>query len=536
VNGPDVTKLEELSPFELKNRLIALAKSHADRMMLNAGRGNPDFLAIVPRHAFFQLGAFAMGEAERRAAGFPNGVAGIPPAAGMAARFEAYLGARPDAPGIALLAAALSCARERPGGGDADIHELAQGILGCQYPEPVRMLPFCEAIVRRYLQKEMFADEPIAGAIDLFAVEGATAGIAYIFNTLRENGLLVAGDAIAIGTPIFTPYLEIPRLPDYRLVELAIAADPTAFWQYPAAELDKLLDPRVKALLLVNPGNPTAVSIDRAGLDRIAAIVATRRPDLLILSDDVYGTFADDFVSLFARCPHNTILLYSFSKYFGATGWRLGVIAVHERNVADARIATLPDATLGDLDARYGSLVEEPRRLKFIDQLVADSRAVALHHTAGLSTPQQMQMTLFALAALIDQSDTYKQRVKRLLRRRHRALYEALGIAVAADAHATDYYAILDFETLGAQLHGPGFAAWLSATKNPIDILIRLADESGVVLLPGKGFATPHPSARISLANLPEADYARIGRITRALLREYADEYRATAAHSATGR
>jgi len=45
------------------------------------------------------------------------------------------------------------------------------------------------------------------------------------------------------------------------------------------------------------------------------------------------------------------------------------------------------------------------------------------------------------------------------------------------------------------------------------------------VLLPGKGFATPHPSARISLANLEDEDYARIGRIIRVIMQEYVDEY-----------
>ena len=51
--------------------------------------------------------------------------------------------------------------------------------------------------------------------------------------------------------------------------------------------------------------------------------------------------FADNFKSLFAICPDNTILVYSFSKYFGATGWRLGVIALSNNNVLDKQIANL---------------------------------------------------------------------------------------------------------------------------------------------------------------------------------------------------
>jgi aspartate 4-decarboxylase len=52
-----------------------------------------------------------------------------------------------------------------------------------------------------------------------------------------------------------------------------------------------------------------------------------------------------------------------------------------------------------------------------------------------------------------------------------------------------------------------------------------LAEEGGVVLLPGKGFGTLHPSARASLANLNEHDYARIGRIIRTLVDEYYAEF-----------
>ena len=56
-------------------------------------------------------------------------------------------------------------------------------------------------------------------------------------------------------------------------------------------------------------------------------------------------------------------------------------------------------------------------------------------------------------------------------------------------------------------------------------MLFRLADEGGVVLLPGKGFGTLHPSARASLANLNEYEYTKIGQIIRSLADEYFEEF-----------
>ena len=525
----DYSKLSQLSPFELKDQLMSLASSHAERMMLNAGRGNPNFLATVPRHGFFQLGLFALQEAERSFAYMPEGVGGLPHLAGIEARFEAFVHANRMAPGVGFLNASVSYVRDQLGmSGPAFLHEMVSGILACNYPVPPRMLSLLETVVRQYLVRELIGGLLPTGGIDLFAVEGGTAAMTYIFNTLRENRLLSPGDKIAVGMPIFTPYIEIPHLNDYELVEVQVNADSSSGWQYPASELDKLADPAVKAFFVVNPSNPPSVKLDAASLRHIAGIVETKRPDLIILTDDVYGTFADDFVSLFATCPRNTILVYSFSKYFGATGWRLGVIATHHATILDRQIAGLPEADKAVLDARYGSLTVEPRRMKFIDRLVADSRAVCLNHTAGLSTPQQVQMALFSLFALMDEPDAYKQAMKRIIRRRQVALYRELGIDTPQDPNGTDYYTLLDLESIAMRLHGADFARRIMAKKEPLEMLFRLADEGGVVLLPGKGFGTLHPSARASLANLNEYDYTNIGRVIRELAEEYHQEFTQT--------
>jgi aspartate 4-decarboxylase len=531
----DYSKLTHLSPFELKDQLMALASSHAERMMLNAGRGNPNFLATVPRHGFFQLGCFAMQEAERSFGFMPEGVGGLPRIEGIEARFDGFVASKRAVPGVAFLSEAVAYTRDQLGlSTPAFLHEMVSGILACNYPVPPRILTLIEAVVREYLVKEMTGGRLPAGGIDLFAVEGGTAAMTYVFNTLRENHLLMPGDKIAVGMPIFTPYIEIPHLNDYQLVEIQVNADANGQWQYAAAELDKLADPAIKAFFLVNPSNPPSVKVNPESLARIGGIVATKRPDLIILTDDVYGTFADGFVSLFAICPRNTILVYSFSKYFGATGWRLGVIATHKDSILDRRIADLAEADKAALDARYESLTLTPRDMKFIDRLVADSRAVCLNHTAGLSTPQQVQMALFSLFTLMDEAESYKKAMKGLIRGRHAALYRELGIDAPRDPNGTDYYTLLDLERIATTLYGPAFAAWMMAKKDPLEMLFRLADKGGVVLLPGKGFGTLHPSARASLANLNAYDYAKMGRVIRKLADEYHEAFEAESKSAAT--
>ncbi|CAG2154836.1 Bifunctional aspartate aminotransferase and L-aspartate beta-decarboxylase [Cupriavidus campinensis] len=527
MSKPDLAKLSSLSPFELKDELIQLASGDANRLMLNAGRGNPNFLATVPRHGFWQLGLFAMRESERSFSYMPEGVGGFPRRAGIEERFDLFAREFEDVPGVKFLAGAVSYVRDQLGLNAGDfLYEMCEGILACNYPVPDRMLKLSEVVVGQYIRKEMIGSHPFIGEFDLFAVEGGTAAMTYLFNSFRENHLIKAGDTIALGMPIFTPYIEIPELNDYQLVELMVDADPKAGWQYSKQELDKLRDPKVKAFFLVNPSNPPSVRMSDESLEYLASIVESR-PDLIILTDDVYGTFADNFVSLFALCPRNTILVYSFSKYFGATGWRLGVIATHRENIFDEQLAKLPEAQRKALHKRYNSITTTPDQLKFIDRIVADSRTVALNHTAGLSTPQQVQMVLFSLFSLMDTPDAYKQAMKRLIRNRKAALFREIGIAPenADDPNAVDYYTLLDIEQLGGKAIGPEFVKWVLDSAEPVELLFRLAEEAGVVLLPGRGFGTRHPSGRVSLANLNESDYVKIGRSIRKLFEEYVKRY-----------
>ncbi|MGO4280049.1 aspartate 4-decarboxylase [Cupriavidus sp. OV038] len=527
MSKPDLAKLSSLSPFELKDELIQLASGDANRLMLNAGRGNPNFLATVPRHGFWQLGLFAMRESERSFSYMPEGVGGFPRRDGIEERFDLFAREFENVPGVKFLAGAVSYVRDQLGLNAGDfLYEMCEGILACNYPVPDRMLKLSEVVVGQYIRKEMIGDHPFIGEFDLFAVEGGTAAMTYLFNSFRENHLIKAGDTIALGMPIFTPYIEIPELNDYQLVELMVDADPKAGWQYSKQELDKLRDPKVKAFFLVNPSNPPSVRMSDESLEYLASIVESR-PDLIILTDDVYGTFADNFVSLFALCPRNTILVYSFSKYFGATGWRLGVIATHRENIFDEQLAKLPEAQRKALHKRYNSITTTPDQLKFIDRIVADSRTVALNHTAGLSTPQQVQMVLFSLFSLMDTPDAYKQAMKRLIRNRKAALFREIGIAPenADDPNAVDYYTLLDIEQLGGKAIGPEFVKWVLGSAEPVELLFRLAEEAGVVLLPGRGFGTQHPSGRVSLANLNESDYVKIGRSIRKLFEEYVERY-----------
>jgi len=155
------------------------------------------------------------------------------------------------------------------------------------------------------------------------------------------------------------------------------------------------------------------------------------------------------------------------------------------------------------------------------NRIVADSRDVALNHTAGLSLPQQVMMALFSLAELFDDKKVYQQACIDIVKRRVEATIAGLGIQVEIPIRSSTgtYYGLIDFEFWLRKYGGDDVVTWVKAHIHPLDIVFRLAEDHGIVLLNGGGFEAPDWSVRVSFANLEDDVYENIGRAVRAVAR-----------------
>lgn len=526
--------LEKMSPFEIKGTLISLAEKDAQlstATFLNAGRGNPNWLLTRPRKAFFLLGIFAVSEAERNFFDKSLSIAVSPSKDGVAKRFLEFVDAHKGDEGSEVLSHyynyMTTTYKVDP---DDFVFEMVDGILGDHYPTPPRVLKYTEMITRDYLRWAMGGKDDKT-VFDLFPTEGSTAGMCYAFQSLKQNHLLNRGDKLALFTPCFTPYIEIPQLDQfgYEIVNISankVEKDGYHDWQYPKEELDKLRDPSVKAVCITNPSNPPSVCLAPEVLDQFVDIVKNDNPKLMIITDDVYGTFIDGFRSLMYVLPYNTMCLYSYSKYFGATGWRVAAMAIRsDKNVFDDRLAELPADIKAELNKRYESLAIDPEKIKFIDRLVADSRLVGLNHTAGLSTPQQIQIALFSAFGYLHH-EALQPKLISMIHHRLNDLWSTTGFTLLPDPNRAGYYSEIDIMVWAKKFYGEDFAKYLSDNYEPLDFVIRLANETAVVLLNGDGFDGPAWSVRASLANLDEDAYLKIGTAIRKILDEYYDLYK----------
>jgi aspartate 4-decarboxylase len=523
VDGDDSGyKYRNLSPFEFSNITIKLAqKKMGNKEIINAGIGNPNFFATIPRYAFGLLTIFAtrIGDEETKL----GELGMIPSQKGIGDKLFSFLNLNQDTETGRFLLKAVKTMQMITGfSSDKLVHDIVISTIGCFYPSPSRVQPFVEPVLSAFLTKNIYGSN-IANKIKIFPTEGESSILIYVFNSLKYNHLVIEGDYIGILTPIFSPYLEIPALGNYKLVQICIQANEESQWEIPDKELAKIANKEMKALFLCNPTNPTAISLSSRTTQKIGKIVKRQNPNLIVLEDNVYAPFVDQFNSLMNYLPQNTIGVYSFSKYFGVTGWRLGAIALNDNNIIDKRLLKNAPSSVNN---RYKMITRKPQDIKFIDRLLIDSRQVTESHTAGLSTPQQVIMTLFAMRDYMDTKRVFNKRLKKLLKRRMSLLLAPIKYQLKESVMNSNYYIILDLIKVSHNLTGDTeFGKYLNKNRDPLEFLMLLAKKYGTVLLPAVGFTGPFWGIRVSIANLVTKKYSLIGQNVKKLMLDYYKQY-----------
>ena len=139
--------------------------------------------------------------------------------------------------------------------------------------------------------------------------------------------LLGAGDEVLMPDPHFTAYDSSILLVGAKIVHVPTYAKDG--WAVGVDELRKRITPRTRAIVLVSPNNPPGNVLSRERLQELAALAIER--NLIVVSDEVYEHFVyggKQHVSM-ASLPgmrERTISIWSFSKSYAMTGWRLGYL------------------------------------------------------------------------------------------------------------------------------------------------------------------------------------------------------------------
>jgi len=146
--------------------------------------------------------------------------------------------------------------------------------------------------------------------------------------------LVDEGDEVIYPDPGFPIYESMSRFVGGRPIPIPIRQ--ANEFRMDLDELESLISPRTRLLIINSPANPTGGLFTRGDIERIAELAV--RHDLVVLADEIYGriVYSGEHVSI-ASLPgmlERTIVLDGFSKTYSMTGWRLGYAIVPEPLVA----------------------------------------------------------------------------------------------------------------------------------------------------------------------------------------------------------
>ncbi len=182
-----------------------------------------------------------------------------------------------------------------------------------------RGLPELREEICRYMTRYNLHYTPES---EILVTVGASEGV-----DVSLRAILNPGDEIIVCQPCYVNYVPLAVL----LEANAIPVDTSTNGFYPTAQqIEKVLSPKTKAIMLCSPNNPTGTMIPSEELEKIAELCVKNQ--IWCISDEIYCELSYDgakhvSIGSFPGMKDYAIILNGFSKSFAMTGWRIGYIA-----------------------------------------------------------------------------------------------------------------------------------------------------------------------------------------------------------------
>lgn len=284
---------------------------------------------------------------------------------------------------------------------------------------------------------------------NVFITAGNMQGMNSLFHVLIEPG-----DEIILTDPGFASHTQQIRL--HGGVPVPWPLDEADAWSMDIDQLTALITERTRALVLVNPSNPTGSLFSREQLIRLGEIVAER--DLLLLIDDPYSELIyeerERYFSLASDPDLSDRLayLFTFSKIHAMSGWRLGymiipdwlraqVLKVHDANmICTPRISQV--AGLAALSGNFEHIERFREVLAHRRSLICE-RLDALPHVFQYTRPEGAYYVFPRIVTAHDDSWEFSLR---LLNEGRVSVTPGVAFGPGSDSHVRMAFCVADDE------------------------------------------------------------------------------------------
>jgi alanine-synthesizing transaminase len=182
------------------------------------------------------------------------------------------------------------------------------------------VLPARRAVVTRY---ELIPDFPYFDVDDVILGNGVSELI-----TMTMQALLDDGDEVLIPSPDYPLWTAMTALSGGKAIHYL--CDEENDWNPDIADIESKITPRTKALLVINPNNPTGAVYKREVLTQLVELA--RKHSLLLLADEIYDKILYDdatHINLASLAPDLLCLTFNgLSKAYRVCGYRAGWVAI----------------------------------------------------------------------------------------------------------------------------------------------------------------------------------------------------------------
>jgi alanine-synthesizing transaminase len=353
--------------------------------------------------------------------------------------------------------------RRRAGWPVIDLTESNPTRAGFEYP-PDLLAPLADRRGLIYVPEALGHPEARRAVAVEYARRGANVEVGRIVLTASTSEaysllfklLLDPGDEVLVPRPSY-PLFELLTSLD-GVTTRAYDLEYDAGWAIDFGSVERNLGPRTRALLVVNPNNPTGSVVSRAELERLARLCGPR--DVALIADEVFGDYQLEPTARPAQfldqCDVLVFSLGGLSKSVGLPQVKLGWIAI-------AGPPSVVSQTLERLE------------------VVCDTYL-------SVSTPVQL-----AAAELLDRGRAIRSQISERLRANYQKLNE---LAVSWPScrvlpSAGGWYAVVQVPTLRAEE----------------DLVVDLLNEDGVLVHPGYFFDFPRESYLVVSLLVPDGSF-----------------------------
>jgi aspartate/methionine/tyrosine aminotransferase len=303
------------------------------------------------------------------------------------------------------------------------------------------------------IEKEKIVNHVSIPNGNVIITSGVSEGIQMLISSLIEDG-----DEILVPGPAYPPYISYSNFCNGTPITYETTEEEN--WQPNTEDIRKKISEKTRAIVLINPNNPTGALTKKKSVKEILDIAGEF--GLTVISDEIYDQiiYDEDFVSTSNLAKDIPVVgLNGFSKVYLMTGWRLGYVYFYDQN-------------------------EELKNLKEAIEKEARIRICA-------STPVQMA----GIAALKGPQKHISEMVEKLKARRDyswKRLNEIDGLSCAKPEGA--FYVFPKIRDIGSK--------W----KTDIDFAIELLKDTGVLLVHGSGFDPIYGAGHVRGVFLPSIE------------------------------